>query len=265
MLGWPPRAADITNGNIEKIVSPILFNVLAWIFGFSDEPQLDDYVIVKDSQHCKLMSIAQDNLFVASSGQNATPTSISLAMTMRQLTGSSIVLKLLNHFGHCMSHKISMFGVMRLIWHKLIYLLIMKVIYHQAFPNINLQLLLGTMMTFARGQNREKERLMLLVAIILQRQSDEIQESERLSIPRSSISSLELVNLLQMKLHNIGVLADNKCTFNRNVNNQCHFEEKQRNCKQVRLHNYVFFMSVWSSMNRFTLKFKRYIGRKQII
>ena len=30
---WPPRAADITNGNAEKIFSPILFNVLAWICG----------------------------------------------------------------------------------------------------------------------------------------------------------------------------------------------------------------------------------------
>ena len=49
-------------------------------------------MIVKNSHHCKLVSIALDLLFVAPNGQNATPK-------------GSTVLKLLNYFGHCMSHE----------------------------------------------------------------------------------------------------------------------------------------------------------------
>jgi hypothetical protein len=103
---WPlALAADITNENAEKVVDPVLFNVLAWICGFSDDPQFNSYVTVTDNQYSKLMAVAQDLLFVAYHGQNPTPKSIALAMAMRQLTGSSNVLKLLNQFGHCMSHE----------------------------------------------------------------------------------------------------------------------------------------------------------------
>ena len=58
-----------------------------------------------DNQHSKLMAVAQDLLLVLSHGQNPTPKSIALAMAIRQLTGSSNVLKLLNQFEHCMSHE----------------------------------------------------------------------------------------------------------------------------------------------------------------
>ena len=184
---WPPRAVDITKENAEKIVSPILFNVLAWICGFSDEPQLDDYVIVKDSQHCKLMTIAQDLLFVASSGQNATPKTISLAMAMRQLTGSSTVLNLLNHFGHCMSHE--------------------YVLRHEtALAQINISsegalppgfskheftTIAWDNDDFCEETKTGKGTTHVTGGIIIQRQSYEAEESERASIPRSS--SLKLV------------------------------------------------------------------------
>ena len=90
---------------MKKVVDPILFNFLAWICGFSEDPQLDSYVSVKDTHYSKLMSVSQDLLFIASDGKKATPKSISLAMALRQLTGSSSVLKLVNNFGHCMSHR----------------------------------------------------------------------------------------------------------------------------------------------------------------
>ena len=34
---WPLLAAVITNENVENVVGPVLFNVLAWICGFSDD------------------------------------------------------------------------------------------------------------------------------------------------------------------------------------------------------------------------------------
>ena len=104
-IPWPLLAADITDENVKKVVDPILFNFLAWICGFSEDPQLDSYVSVKDTHYSKLMSLSQDLLFIASDGKKVTPKSISLAMALRQLTGSSSVLKLVNNFGHCMSHR----------------------------------------------------------------------------------------------------------------------------------------------------------------
>ncbi len=50
------------------------------------------------------MSLVQDLIFIHSNGNKFTPKSLSLAMAMRQLTGSSKVITLLNQFGHCVSH-----------------------------------------------------------------------------------------------------------------------------------------------------------------
>ena len=49
---WPPVSSDITIDSVKKIVSPILYNFVAWLVGFSDEPEQSDYVQIheKDSQ-----------------------------------------------------------------------------------------------------------------------------------------------------------------------------------------------------------------------
>ena len=36
---WPPVSSDITIDSVKKIVSPILYNFVAWLVGFSDEPE----------------------------------------------------------------------------------------------------------------------------------------------------------------------------------------------------------------------------------
>ena len=47
-------------------------------------------------------------IFISSNGKKFTAKSLSLAMPMRQLTGSSKVINLLNQFGHCMSNNFSL-------------------------------------------------------------------------------------------------------------------------------------------------------------
>ena len=140
------------------------------------------------------MAIAQDLLFVASSGQNATPKTISLAMAMTQLTGSSTVLNLLNHFGHCMSHE--------------------YVLRHEtALAQINISsegalppgfskheftTIAWDNDDFCEETKTGKGTTHVTGGIIIQRQSYEAEESERASIPRSS--SLKLVPMrLQQK------------------------------------------------------------------
>ena len=35
---WPPLAADMTGESVKKPVSPLLFNFLSWMLGYSDDP-----------------------------------------------------------------------------------------------------------------------------------------------------------------------------------------------------------------------------------
>jgi hypothetical protein len=103
-LPWPPLASDLTMDNVQKVVPCELFNVLAWISGFSSEPTLNEYVPIKGKNSAKLTSIAQDLVNLASGGRSPMPKSIALAMALRQLTGSASVISLLSGLGHCMSH-----------------------------------------------------------------------------------------------------------------------------------------------------------------
>ena len=59
-LPWPPLASDLTMDNMRKVVPCELFNVLAWICGFSSEPTLSEYVPIEGKNSAKLTSITQD-------------------------------------------------------------------------------------------------------------------------------------------------------------------------------------------------------------
>lgn len=57
---WPPVASDINGDSVRTVVSPIIFNFMAWVVGFSDEPLLDDYLEVNEKEAVKIFSICQD-------------------------------------------------------------------------------------------------------------------------------------------------------------------------------------------------------------
>ena len=105
---WPPVAADISIENVREIVTPTLFNFVAWTLGFSEEEQIDYYVAVTDKQKSRIYSLVQDMILISSDGKKFTPKSLSLTMAMRQLTGSSKVINLLNQFGHCLSNNFAL-------------------------------------------------------------------------------------------------------------------------------------------------------------
>eukprot|EP00795_Rhopilema_esculentum_P011117 gene11117-19993_t len=103
-LPWPPLASDISHENARNVVSIELLNFLVWICDLSEDAQLDQHILEESEQFVKVMSIAQDIVFLASNGRKHTPKSISLDIALRQLTGSSSALRLLNNLGHCVSH-----------------------------------------------------------------------------------------------------------------------------------------------------------------
>ena len=99
----PPVAADINVANVKKLVSPVIFNFFAWAFGFSDDPEESKYVNLEDDRSLKLFSVCQDLLYIFSSGRTQTSKSLALAMAVRQISGCSNLITLLNGFGHCVS------------------------------------------------------------------------------------------------------------------------------------------------------------------
>jgi len=103
---WPPTTDDFVNLACDITHMPVLlFNILAWMVGASDEVCCDNYVSLKDECKYRLYSIAQDIVYIESKGRIQPPEHLSLGLTVRQY-GSSRLIDLLNSFGHCISHSV---------------------------------------------------------------------------------------------------------------------------------------------------------------
>ena len=100
---WPPLASDITAENIKKLVSPCLFNFMAWLLGFSDDPEDAKYITLEEKTTAKIFSLCQDLIYVANKGRVQTPKSLALAIAVRQISGCSGLVNILSGFGHCVS------------------------------------------------------------------------------------------------------------------------------------------------------------------
>ena len=101
---WPPDVSEITIENALEIVPVELFNFMARILGFSEEPCLDKRLPLSEESRVKVLSLCQDIIYISSKGKMQTPKHLSLVMAVRQITGSAKAIKLLNGFGHCVSY-----------------------------------------------------------------------------------------------------------------------------------------------------------------
>ena len=101
---WPLDVSEITIENALEIVPVELFNFMALILGFSEEPCLDKRVPLSQESRVKVLSLCQDIIYISSKGKMQIPKHLSLAMAVRQITGSAKAIKLLNGFGHCVSY-----------------------------------------------------------------------------------------------------------------------------------------------------------------
>ena len=100
---WPPLSSDITGESVKKIVSPLLFNFISWLLGYSDEPEASKYVNLEEKLAVKVFSICQDIVYNNSKGKTQTPKSLALAMSVRQISGCTGLIDILNGLGHCAS------------------------------------------------------------------------------------------------------------------------------------------------------------------
>lgn len=101
---WPPTSADININSAKELVPLLLYNFLAWALNKSSVPDFENFVEVKECDEKKIFSLAQDMIFIMHNGRKNTPKSVALSMAVRQITGSSSLIDILNGFGHCCSH-----------------------------------------------------------------------------------------------------------------------------------------------------------------
>jgi hypothetical protein len=100
---WPPDSHDLTLALATKSIPVKLYNFLAWCLGFSAEPIQHEMVEIRPSERTKVVSIAQDLIYAESSGKKQTHKSLALGMTVRQMTGSVRLLRILHGLGHTAS------------------------------------------------------------------------------------------------------------------------------------------------------------------
>eukprot|EP00794_Sanderia_malayensis_P012432 gene12432-13717_t len=100
---WPPLSSDMTQNNVKKVVPPILFNFIAWMLGLSTNSEEFVHVDVDEKVSFKLFSVCQDLIYIASRGKYQTPKSLALAAAVRQISGCSGLITLLNGLGHSVS------------------------------------------------------------------------------------------------------------------------------------------------------------------
>ena len=100
---WSPNATDLCLVNALQSIPHQLFNFIAWIVGFSDEPELQHKVNIPHDQCCKVASICQDLIHAEAKGRKQTHKSLALGMTVRQLTGSRKLIDILYGLGHTVS------------------------------------------------------------------------------------------------------------------------------------------------------------------
>ena len=103
LSGWPPTANDIRD-SAQQLIPPQLFNFLAWITGSADVVEFDNFVETGDDVRRKLLSVAQDIVYISTKGRKTMPKHVALGLTMRHMTGSSSIIGILNGLGHSVSH-----------------------------------------------------------------------------------------------------------------------------------------------------------------
>lgn len=103
-LPWAPTSEDLTLNAAKKLIPSVLFNFIAWVVRASTDPQDDKLVEVSDTENRRILTIAQDIVYLASKGKKVMPKHSNLSMAVRHFSRSAQLIGILNGFGYCVSH-----------------------------------------------------------------------------------------------------------------------------------------------------------------
>lgn len=103
---WPPTPEEFSTSACENCVPSDLYNLIALCSGRLNEDFLVSTQLptLASADHAKILSICQDIVSLTHSGRRDTPKSLALGLTLRHITGSQHISKLLHKFGHCSSY-----------------------------------------------------------------------------------------------------------------------------------------------------------------
>ena len=98
-----PDSSDLTLERATESIPTKLFNCIAWTLGYSNEPVMDERVVMSCSQICKVVSICQDLVYAEAKGKKQTQKSLALGMSVCQISGSTKLINILHGLGHSVS------------------------------------------------------------------------------------------------------------------------------------------------------------------
>ena len=105
---WPPIAKDMSLDRVNELVPTKLYNFLAWSTGLSEDINESVKNAIPEESHRRLLSVAQDLLYLRSRGRMLLPKHTSLAMAVRHMTGSAKLIGVLNGLGHSVSNSVTL-------------------------------------------------------------------------------------------------------------------------------------------------------------
>ena len=91
-----------SQSDLEKLESTDC-DFLAWITD-STVVEFDNFAETSDDVRRKLLSFAQDIVYISTKGRKTMPKHVALGLTMRHMTGSSSLIGIFNGLGHSVSH-----------------------------------------------------------------------------------------------------------------------------------------------------------------
>ena len=102
----PVTAADISAAKAEEVVPDVLYMFLRSIFYEGAEKDANPIRMHSDKErlHRRILSVAQDMIFIYSNGSKDTPKHVEMAISFRHLTESRTAISMLNRFGHLSSY-----------------------------------------------------------------------------------------------------------------------------------------------------------------
>jgi len=88
----------------KKVIPESLFLLIRQIIRRSDQPDVSSTIRKQLEAERKVLSVAQGVIHSASNSKVKLSKHISLAMAIHDLTGSEVLITLLNRMGHCSSY-----------------------------------------------------------------------------------------------------------------------------------------------------------------
>ena len=85
----------------QQLIPPQLFNFLA---DSTDVVEFHNCAETNEDIRRKLLSLAQNIVYISTKGRKTLPKHVVLGLTMRHMTGSSSIIGILNGLGHSVSH-----------------------------------------------------------------------------------------------------------------------------------------------------------------